>query len=236
MSHDLNQLHSFLESHKNKNYQYQPLPPGSPYDQIEWMLKKCTAPWLRLLIDAPFELMLNEARSLRHRFVLHREDDGQGWRSLCIHGISAEHTNSWQSYGYANENEIHYDWTDIKDQAPVTVAYFRDNFPYVKYQRLRFMLVEPKGYIMPHSDNQNNNLAAAVNISLNNPEGCRLVSEMGTVPYSDQGSVFLFNNHYTHAVFNDSDQDRFHIIVHGQWDPSRWNTLVCESYMKAANG
>lgn len=236
MSHDLNLLRGFIEEHKNKTYQYPSLPSGDMHSQLAWIFNKCTAPWLRLLIDAPYKDMLNEAISLKHRFVTHREGDGRGWRSLCIHGISAEHTDSWKSYGYTDESQVHYDWTDIKDHALVTVEFFKNKFPYKTYDRLRFMLIEPGGYIMPHSDNANNNLAAAVNISLNNPIDCRLTTELGTVPYSDQGSTFIFNNHYMHAVVNDSDQDRFHIIVHGQWDPIRWNPLVHKSYMATQNG
>lgn len=236
MDHDLTKLRDFVNHNKDKTYSYQPLPQGNAESQVNWIFRECTAPWLRLLIDAPYKEMLAEARSLRHRFVVHREGDGRGWKSLCIHGISASHTDSWQSYGYTSENEVIYDWTDIKDRAPVTVEFFKNQFPYKKYHRLRFMLLEPNGYIMPHSDNQNNNLTSAINISLNNPENCMLTTELGTVPYSDQGSTFIFNNHYQHAVVNDSDQDRFHIIVHGHWDPPRWNPLVHKSYMAAQNG
>jgi hypothetical protein len=95
------------------------------------------------------------------------------------------------------------------------------------------MLVEPGGYIAPHSDNVHNSPGAAVNISLNNPAGCKLTNIYGSVPFRDTGSVFLFNNYYRHAVHNASDTDRFHMIVHGQWRNPGWNHLVVNSYNEA---
>ena len=79
------------------------------------------------------------------------------------------------------------------------------------------MLLEPNGFVEPHSDSQTTNPSFAINISLNNPDGCYLVTEKGTVPFDDNGSVFLFNNYYKHSVINESEQDRFHIILHGRW-------------------
>ena len=96
------------------------------------------------------------------------------------------------------------------------------------------MLLEPGGYITPHSDNPESFLGGAVNISLNNPEGCRLVTTLGEVPFRDSGSAFLFNNHYQHAVYNDSEQDRFHIIVHGSFTPE-WKMIVRRSYRQQLN-
>jgi hypothetical protein len=98
------------------------------------------------------------------------------------------------------------------------------------------MLMEPGGFIAPHRDNPKSSPSAAVNISFNNPPNCRLTPEVGTVPFRDVGSVFLFNNHYQHAVHNDSNTDRFHIIVHGQWRSPQWQQLVVNSYKKVLNG
>ena len=96
--------------------------------------------------------------------------------------------------------------------------YFKNVFPMKTYYRLRFMLLKPGGYVEPHSDSQTTNPSFAINISLNNPDGCFLVTEKGTVPFDDKGSVFLFNNYYKHSVVNNSNEDRFHIILHGRWD------------------
>lgn len=235
---DLSQLRGFVEHNEPKTYtEYPPVPDDlvEPWQRADWIFRHSNAPWLKLLIDAPFKDMLAEARALRHRFVRHREGDGEGWMSLCVHGISAEMTDSHQAYNIDAADAV-YDWTDIADQCPVTVDYFKNHFPYKKYQRLRFMLMEPGGYIMPHSDNKQSNVGAAVNFSLNHPPRCRMVTERGVLPFEDSGSVFLFNNHYMHAVVNDDTEERYHMIVHGEWDPVRWNEIVCKSYEAARNG
>jgi len=229
-------IKEFLDQHNDKNtFELLPLPNGDVHFQADWILKHSQAPWLEILgINAPYAEMYREAQALRDMFVFHRGEEAgmQGWRSLAVHGISATKTNVPQTYGL-DPDQVKYDWTEIQDQCPVTVKFFKEVFPYNQYQRLRYMLVEPGGYIAPHSDNVSNMPGAAVNISLNNPKGCRLTTVHGTVPFRNSGSVFLFNNHYRHAVHNNSDTDRFHMIVHGAWRNPEWNHLVVNSYKEA---
>lgn len=231
MNQALQETQKFAQDHEHKIYVYPQLP--SMTNQIDWILNDSGAPWLPLIMDAPFEQMLNEARALRHRFVRHRMYDGEGWHSLCLHGLAADMTDSHSHYGIP-EDQAKYDWTEIAELAPVTTYFFKTQFPYKSYQRVRFMMVEPGGYIKPHSDAVKNYLGLAINFSLNNPPGCRLVTELGTVPFSDQGSIMMFNNHYTHCVINDSDQERYHMIVHGLWKPSFFNPLIINSYQAAS--
>ena len=226
----------FLNQYNDKNtFTLLPLPEGNVHFQADWILQNSQMPWLELIgIKAPYADMLAEAQSLKDMFVFHRGEEAgmKGWRSLAIHGISATMTNVPQTYGLDPE-KVKYDWTEIQDRCPATVEFFKEVFPYSGYQRLRFMLLEPGGYIAPHSDNVNNTPGAAVNISLNNPDGCRLTNIHGTLPFKNTGSAFLFNNHYQHAVHNTSDVDRYHIIVHGQWRNPDWNHLVVNSYKEA---
>lgn len=230
-------IRDFLDQHYlNNTFELPALPEGSVDYQANWILNHSRAPWLEILgIEAPYKEMLAEGLALKDLFVYHRPDAGEGWRSLAIHGISADKTNIPESYGL-DSSQVTYTWTEICDRCPVTVKFFQDMFPYTGYQRLRFMLLEPGGYIAPHSDNQSQYLGSAVNISLNNPSGCHLTTELGTLPFKDEGSIFLFNNHYQHAVHNNSDTDRLHVLVHGQWRSPDWEQLIVNSYKKALYG
>lgn len=229
----------FFNTYNDKNtFEYLPLPSGDIFEQANWILFESNAPWLEIVgIDAPYQQMLAEAQSLRDLFVPHRGDENshKGWAALTIHGIGFDKTNIPETYGL-DPKQVTYQWTEIQDRCPVTVKFFKEVFPYNSYQRLRYMLLEPGGYITPHNDNPRSSLGAAVNISLNNPENCRLTTTAGTLPFRDSGSIFLFNNHYQHAVHNDSNQDRFHIVVHGAWRSPDWQRLVVESYKKVLNG
>ena len=231
----LDSVKQFIADNQHKTFEYPEPPAGNVWEQSEWMFRHSHVPYLRMDIELPYAEILAEARAVRHRFVQHREGDGAGWMSLCIHGISAEQTDAPNMYGYDHETAP-YRWTDIADLCPVTTDYFKNQFPFQFYHRLRFMLLEPGGYIIPHSDNQTSNLGAATNISLNNPAGCKFVTERGLIPFSDTGSVMMFNNHYQHVVYNDSDEDRIHIIVHGAWDGRHWNPIIARSYQQARDG
>ncbi len=184
--------------------------------------------WMKLDIDAPFKQMLEEAKAMKQHFMNHMDNSSdpwyeygkhQGWFSIDLHNMTDSklygHDDSIDPkvWKYVHDRA----WTEASQQSPVTVDYFKNNFPLRTYYRLRYMLLEPNGFVEPHSDSQTTNPSFAINISLNNPDGCYLVTEKGTVPFDDNGSVFLFNNYYKHSVINESEQDRFHIILHGRW-------------------
>ena len=195
-------------------------------DKTNW--KESKQPWLKLLIDAPFEEMLAEAKAIEQHFVKHRTNQSQGWLSVCLHGIANEVTSIPEDHGY--DNETARVWTEASKLCPVTTNYFKNVFPMEKYDRLRFMLVKSGGYIEPHTDNKVKNPSYAINISLNNPDECFLLTERGKVPFDPKGSVFLFNNHYKHCVINNSkNSDRYHMIVHGKWN-DKFKELVRASY------
>lgn len=229
-----NKLKQFFEENANNKFDWPELPAGNMYSQTNWILHECTAPWFEIHgIDAPYKAMLAEAQALKDMFVGHRDEEGkhQGWRSLAIHGIEATKTNIPETYGL-DPNEVTYDWTEIQDRCPETVKFFKETFPYDDYMRVRFMLLEPGGYIMPHSDNQKCFLGAAINISLNQPDNCVMVNKYGTLPFRDEGSMFFFNNHYEHAVHNGGDTDRIHMIVHGRYNMQKLAPLMINSWSK----
>jgi len=199
----------------------------SVYTKMPTTWKESKQPWLKLLIDAPFKEMYAEAKAIEEHFVKHRANQSQGWLSICLHGIANEATSIPEDHGYKNDTARV--WTEASTLCPVTTNYFKNVFPMEGYDRLRFMLVKSGGYIEPHSDGLINP-SYAVNISLNNPNECFLLTEKGTVPFEDNGSVFLFNNHYKHCVINNSkNDDRYHIIAHGGWDDTG-KELIQKSY------
>jgi hypothetical protein len=216
----------------NVNYRYQ-----FKYQEdlsVDWVLNRSCIPYLPLNIpNVPYQAMLDEAINLDHLFVKHRSNDSQGWSSLSIHGISSQHTDHYAVYPeYTNltNDQVPYTWTEIQDRCPVTTNFFKERFPYDVYHRIRFMKLEPNGFIMPHSDSSELTLRA-VNMSLNNPNLCQFVFEKyGPVPFSDNGSMFLLANGYKHSVWNLSNQPRYHIIVHGYSTTQPFYDLVVDSY------
>jgi len=166
--------------------------------------------YLKLDLSVPYEQMLVEANQIKHKFVVHRSTDKlfgklmhQGWKSLTLHGASSTTT------GYTEEPYI---WTEIADLCPVTSDWIKNNFDVTG--RVRFMLLEAGGYILPHSDREIKYLSE-VNIALNNPIGCTFrFLDRGNIPF-EPGQAYIIDTSNKHMVYNNSSQDRIHIIIHG---------------------
>ena len=69
-------------------------------------------------------------------------------------------------------------------------------------------------------------------MALNHPKGCKMKMKghAGYVPF-EPGKAFLLDVSNTHAYVNDSDEDRYHIIIHGT-RAKEFEELVERSYAK----
>jgi hypothetical protein len=200
-----------------------------------WIKNQSRLPWLKLIIPVaiPIKDILDEIVSIQPHLCAHRENynEHQGWKSFCIHGKSYDAT---REDSYYNDSRPHV-WTNEAQQyMPNTVAYFQTHWPAAIYRRIRVMLLEPGGYITVHSDSVKSNLGP-INIALTQPAGCRFVMEKhGVVPFLPGDSIWLDLSN-RHTVFNDSDQPRWHIIVHQELDHPEFQELVVKSYHRLYN-
>jgi hypothetical protein len=168
------------------------------------------------LDNQPWKEMHQEASVLVDKFHSHREDSyGKGWKSLTLHGLN-EDTQSLSQYGARDEVIKRLDWTWVAEQCPVTKKFLTDVWPAEFLNRVRFMLLEPGGYILPHQDRESTEKRLSIcNISLNNPQGCEfLMQNQGVIPFKDSGSAFLMDISNVHSVWNKSDTPRIHMIIH----------------------
>lgn len=184
----------------------------------KWTVMESGWPCFKLSIfdNQPWKEMHKEAEQLIDSFHPHREDYGHGWKSLTIHGLD-EDTQSLGQYGNdRNKTLDELEWTWVADKCPTVKKFLTDVWPAEFLNRVRFMLLEPGGYILPHQDRPDSQKRLSVcNISLNNPEGCEfLFKGHGKVPFSDQGSAFLMDISNVHSVWNRSNTPRLHMIIH----------------------
>ena len=184
-----------------------------PFDHNFKLTPPSQMPWFEFFMpDFPLNEILQEVKNIKHLFVEHREADlHRGWKSICLHGISAEKTMCHFDYGLSEE-EVVYGWTEIESLCPVAKNYFEHIFPAEKYKRIRFMLVEPGGFVGPHRDRDNKSLGP-LTIALNAPNHCRFaVDNFGFIPMKP-GGFYLIDLSNRHSVWNQSNEDRFHITV-----------------------
>jgi hypothetical protein len=181
--------------------------------------------------DADWEKMHFEASRLSKHYVPHRHHESHhGWASLCIHGLSSVHTEAHHTYGFERENAP-YRWTDVADWCPTIRDFFENRFDYHEFDRIRIMKLSPGGYIIPHKDSitEDEDHIGPTNIALNNPEDCNFyMDDIGILPF-EQGRVMKLNLYNVHAVFNHSNEDRYHVIVHGRAGDS-WEDRIFDSY------
>lgn len=223
---------------KNQNYTITTAANDCENITANWVLNESLIPYLTLNLDPVpnYLAMLNEARALDHMFVQHRGNNSHGWSSLCIHGITSQHTDHYQvypEYAHLTNDQVPYTWTEISNFCPSTVEYFKKYFPYNHYHRIRFMKLDPGGWIIPHNDSPNKNLIA-INFSLNNPDNCNMCMEnIGLIPFDNRGSAIMLAIGNNHSVRNYSNEPRYHLIVHGYSTDdytNRFHELIIKSY------
>jgi hypothetical protein len=199
------------------------------YDSIA---KSSRLPWLQLDIHVPTEQILAEIQNIKHLCVPHRDDyaENAGWESFCIHGKSWDATRE-DSY-YSDSRPFQFT-KEAQTLMPITVEYFKNQWPYHSYRRVRVMRLKPNGYISVHKDSDVSQLSP-INIAITHPSQCGFVMEKyGTVPFVPGRAMLLDVSNY-HTVFNHSDQDRWHIIVH-QIPDNNFQDLVVKSYKTMYN-
>lgn len=241
---DLKKLEEFIASCKTKSHYQDMLLPGDKYkgwresrrieDQYaKWIIHESNCPSLVLNIPVPHEEMTAEAEQFIGRFVKHRGGWNPGWSSICVHGQSPERTqpnNYYIEEGIDTDldNIAPYDWTIIADECPVTVKWLKESFPFKEFHRVRFMLLEPGGYIKPHHDFDRRSLAA-FNVALSNPPGVEFALEdAGLIPWNP-GEARGIDIGRDHAVINRGTENRIHMIVHGLWGKG-FERHICESF------
>lgn len=183
---------------------------------------------LKVIFDpAP---MLKEALALLDQFVEHRVQTQENktsegkWKSLGLRTYNGDPSKTEYHTSYTPEEKVLYKNTPFFDSCPETKKFLNSITDIDQCDRIRFMLLEPGTEIKTHSDSKRD-VSFAVNISLNMPEGCEFWSHLNIdgsandyslkVPFSDSGSVLLFNNSKYHKLKNDSNVKRIHIIFHG---------------------
>lgn len=235
----------FYNQNKNCTWKLDPLPSGTVIEQARWILNESNFGWIELDLEIDLARWQLEAEQAQPYFVAHREEQNTGWNSCCIHGIDVDKTGAWTNYGYTDETQVPYSWTKLSHKAPTVKHFWSNKFPADKYRRIRFMELEPRSAITPHSDMPGRlpgeegmdmlDFGVPVNTAVAHPEDCYMVLEgYGVVPFKD-GKMFIVNIRHYHSVINFSDSKRVHVIGHSYGygnKKEQFAELLVRSYKK----
>ena len=235
----------FYNQNKNCTWTKEPLPSGTVIEQARWILNESNFGWIELDIEFNLAGWQLEAQQASPYFVAHREEQNTGWNSCCIHGIDVDKTGAWTNYGYTDEKQVPYTWTELSYKAPTIKQFWSSKFPTEKYRRIRFMELEPESAITPHSDMPGRlpgeagmdmlDFGVPINIAVVHPDDCYMVLEgYGVVPFKE-GKAFIVNIRNYHSVINFSKQSRIHVIGHSYGYGNKledFANLVVRSYEK----
>ena len=175
-------------------------------------------------------------------FIQHRGQNHKGWKSATIHGLDGDwyKTMSAKQYGYMGDHDqkIKWDWTEIADYCPETTRWLKEEFPSNTYRRVRFMLLEPGGYILNHSDYNPKNgppsrspILNAFNACITQPDDCALKNtESDMIVPFEPFEVYCYNNNQHHHAYNNSELNRFHLIIHNDEYDDKFYKLFVESF------
>jgi len=185
-------------------------------------------PFIDLGIPFDAKTLLQEALQHLDKFVVHRPYDQSSrehghWKSLGIRAQDGDYTKT--EYSQNHVDAPNFKFTEIADKCPETLKLIDSLTDVKRCGRIRFMLLDPGARIECHADEPDEEVATAINISLNMPSGCNFFIDTNTdgshnpytqkVPFDNNGSAMLINIAKYHYVVNNSTVPRIHIIING---------------------
>ena len=167
-------------------------------------------PCEQIELNVPHGKIHQEILKIQKYLVSHREESGMGWSSFCIHGKSYDAT---KEDAYYKDPRPH-NWTkEAIEHMPHTISWLK-TLGYSQFQRVRVMCLAPKGFINIHRD-QTESKFKAVNVAITNPSQCKFYLEHHGELKFQPGVAYRLNLVNYHAVINQSNEYRYHIIIHG---------------------
>lgn len=191
---------------------------GDRRPSTQWIRRHSALPWMELDLQVPATEIMREWRQVSDQATPWERGDRwrgmetRGWKSLTLHGLAHGRDHHDQQVPGAN------DWLPVADLCPATKRFVEQNFQKHSldasgsHGSVRFLLIEPGGYIVPHRDRNKPGLMHC-NIGIDVPDGTHFyMAGHGALPYRS-GSCMILDHSNMHWVVNDSDRPRLHMTV-----------------------
>lgn len=182
--------------------------------------------YLPLSIDIPIDIIRSEALAVVPYMIdlTPGDYDSHGWSNFSMFGVPLEDQGDW-GHDRADSSMA---WTpEALELMPRTVEYFDQVWPHKRFWRMRLLGLKPGGVIGVHNDHCAG--MENINIGIDHPDQCEFYLEgSGRIPFAN-GKCFALDAGRRHAVINNSDQLRLHLVIH-QTDNEQFEKLIVDSY------
>ena len=209
---------------------------------FNWIMKQSLLPYLKLDIEVPYAAIYQEILALKQEMGSQLGRIGvSGWKGAVLHGLAFDKMRPHRAYGYENEDDAPYKWTEMINRFPVTRRFVEATFPCKKLYRVKINLLQPGGRLWPHKDADHPELGLNrpspdhvkyVTMGIHWPKG--VVFQLGkyTLPIKN-GDAYLIDLSNYHAVYNNSTENRYSLVVSADYTGGlEWEELVVRSYEK----
>ena len=195
-------------------------------------------PFIKLDLDIPYQQFYNELIEYRNTFF---SNTTPRKNSRDIYVKHLYYRNEFEDWKRPPDLSIPMRWTS--HNIPTIKDFFSNKLGQIVYGRVQCDILGPGGFIANHIDlnpyyDGKAGQLASMNIAITNPaSGCYFkIENYGTVPF-EPGAAFLIDTSKQHAVFNDSDQERYHLKVHIDFEKSVFSDpdLIRRSFYKSLN-
>ena len=181
---------------------------------------------LQLDIKVDYKSILEEAVNLKNRFIAYKAKpySHQGWKSICLYGISEKHIDTWGDYGFKTAEEAGNAsiWTSISKDCPATVNFLQTQFPCNKFGQVRFELLESNGRVEEHSSSR---IPVLENIIIPLTD-YKWIWDDGIECNLKAGSAISMNIHYFHSITNTSNIDQYCLVINRHDSTNEWKSIV----------
>lgn len=213
---------------------------SSPDEDMEYDLHLCLVPFIDLGLSFDHEALLEEVRALDGEFLNEEQQgledrDAGGWASITLRnrgGVDGVRIYSEAQGQLSGE----FAFTPLSERCPLLQDFVKDLVDLEQCSDVHVMRLSPGGFVIPHADDPSRPVSSSISVALNMPEGCTFNIGLGAggeqvpgaheVPF-EAGSGFVVNPSKVHAVRNDSEESRYHLIVRGT--PKMPRTRVLEA-------
>lgn len=215
---------SFVRYQTKLTQQHTPNPGAT----VDWVVNESGLGYLPLDIELPWQMIREEALAVVPDMIAYpaTDYDSHGWFNFGVYTRGADDLGD-----HGRDVIEHNDsWTDqARLLMPRTVEYFTTLWPHKQFHKIRLLGLYPQGVIGLHSDDCDG--LYNINIAIDHPASCNFVVEnSGVIPF-ENGRAFLVDVGRRHAVVNNSNQLRIHLVVYQDNDDA-FEELVLRSYNK----